>query len=155
MAIRLSPTNAVGYFSRGNGWLGKKEYGRAIADYNEAIRLDPKHVMAHNNKGIAWQEKKEHNKAIADYTEAIRLDPRCSFAYANRGNAWSAKSEYDKAIADCNEAIRLSRNIAMLTLAEALDGLARENTTGRSPTSTRPFVSTRRCYRRISSGWSH
>ena len=30
-----------GYYNRGNVWQHKKEYDKAIADYNEAIRLDP------------------------------------------------------------------------------------------------------------------
>ena len=30
------------YAERGNARLGKKEYDKAIADFNEAIRLDPK-----------------------------------------------------------------------------------------------------------------
>ena len=90
------------------GRLGdKKEYDKAIADYNEAIRLDPKYAGAFNNRGNAWYDKKEYDKAIADYNEAIRLDPKIAAAFNNRGIAWYDKKEYDKAIADYNEAIRL------------------------------------------------
>jgi tetratricopeptide (TPR) repeat protein len=57
-------------------WRVKKEYDKAIADYDEAIRLDPKYAIAFNNRGSAWLIKKEYDKAIADYDEAIRLDPK-------------------------------------------------------------------------------
>ena len=37
-------------------WSDKKEYDKAIADYNEAIRLDPKDANAYINRGMAWAE---------------------------------------------------------------------------------------------------
>ena len=36
------PKLASAYNDRGNAWQDKREYDKAIADYNEAIRLDPK-----------------------------------------------------------------------------------------------------------------
>ena len=66
----------------------KKEYDKAIADYDQAIRLDPKYAAAYHNRGLAWYAKKEYDKAIADYDEAIRLDPKYAVAYDNRGDAW-------------------------------------------------------------------
>ena len=106
----INPKGAVAYLNRGNVWLLKHEYDKAIADYNEAIRIDPRYAIAYNNRGLAWSDKKEYDKAIADYNEAIRLDPKDALAYHGRGLVWSAKKEYDKAIADYSEAIRLHPN---------------------------------------------
>ena len=92
---------------RGDFWYDKKEYDRAIADYDQAIRLDPKYTWAYNNRGRAWYDKGEYDRAIADYDQAIRLDPKYTWAYNNRGRAWYDKGEYDKAIADYGEAIRI------------------------------------------------
>ena len=71
------------------------EYGKAIADYNEAIRLDPKDASAFYNRGHAWSDQEEYDRAIPDYSQAIRLDPKDDAAYRNRGEAWSAKGQLD------------------------------------------------------------
>jgi len=83
---RVAPRN--GYVNRGIAWQNKKQYDKAIGDYNEAIRLDPTFALAYNNRGNAWRDKKEYAKAIADYNDAIRLDPMYAPAYASRGAAW-------------------------------------------------------------------
>jgi len=112
-AIRLAPTDAAAWQSRGLAWHAKKEYDKAIADDSEAIRLDPSVAITYSNRGDAWYHKKEYDKAIADYNEAIRLDPKFAWPYNNRGTARRATKEYDKAIADYNEAIRLDPNDAL------------------------------------------
>ena len=82
----LRPTTAAATLG-----TNKKDYDKAIADYDEAIELDPKDAVAYNNRGVAWYAKNEYDKAIADFNEAIRLDPEDAVAYINRGNAWYAK----------------------------------------------------------------
>jgi len=105
-AIRQQPTQ-TSFFFRGLRWFEKKEYDKAIADYDEAIKLDRKYVTAYNNRGYVWNVKRDFNKAIADYDEAIKWDPKYVRAYFNRGNALSETGDFDKAIADYNEALRL------------------------------------------------
>ena len=75
-AIRLNPSDAIAYNSRGSAYRETRELDNSIADYNEAIRLDPKYTIAYNNRGKAYEQKGENDKAIADFTEAIRLDPK-------------------------------------------------------------------------------
>jgi hypothetical protein len=60
------------FHSRGVEWIGKGDYDRAIADYDEAIRLDPQDPLAYYNRGVAWHGKHDYDRAIADYDEAIR-----------------------------------------------------------------------------------
>src|SRR5262245_50165399 len=73
--IRDNPKAAAGYNARGIAYARKKEFDKAIADYDEAILLDPKKVASYINRGSAHLGKKEYARAIADYDAAIRLDP--------------------------------------------------------------------------------
>ena len=103
----------MAYLNRGNAWYAKKEYDKAIADYDEAIRLDPKHAMAYNSRGNAWHAKKEYDKAIADYDEAIRLDPKHAVAY--NGRAWLWATCPDAKYRDGKQAVESATRACELT----------------------------------------
>ena len=113
ISISAHGQNAEAYLSRGNVCLDKREYDKAIADFNEALRLDPRNARAYCGRGWAWNQKKEYDKAIADFNESLQLNPRFAMAYNNRGIAWKCKCEYDNAIGDYNEALRLDPKFAM------------------------------------------
>ncbi len=74
------------YVRRGREWSDKREYDRAIAEFNEALRLDPKHAGAYFQRGFALQSKGDYARAITDYLEVTRIEP----ANANPHNsaAW-------------------------------------------------------------------
>ena len=96
------------YFYRGNAYNYKKEYDRAIADFNQAFQLNPKYAELFNNRGIAYNEKKEYDRAIADFNQFLQLNPKFAEAFNNRGIAYGNKGEYDRAIADFNQALQLN-----------------------------------------------
>ncbi len=110
----------------------KREYDRAIADYNEAIRLDPKFTAAYTNRGIAWRSKGEYDRAVADYSEAIRLDPKNIYSYNARAWIWAtcpnaAFRDGNQAVASATRACELSDwkdpgNIDTLAAASAEAG---------------------------------
>src|SRR5260221_74791 len=66
---------ALAHLNKGDGWLAKGDYDRAIADYNQAIHLDAMNSYAYYNRGGAWAEKGDYDRAIADYKKAMRTDP--------------------------------------------------------------------------------
>ena len=69
--------------NRGDGYQARKDYDRAIADYDAALKLDPKFHRAYNNRGAAWVKKGDRGRALQDYAEAVRLNPSDSTAAAN------------------------------------------------------------------------
>ena len=98
---------AIAAKERGNDWFGKKEYDKALDEYEESIRLDPTYANAYNNRGNLRKNKGEIDRAVDDYDRAIRLDPGLAAAYYNRGNIHGDRGESDKAFADLSETIRL------------------------------------------------
>jgi tetratricopeptide (TPR) repeat protein len=114
---------AIAYNNRGNANYSKRDYDRAIADYDHAIRLDPKLVFAYVGRGEAYDSKGDYDRAIADYDQAIRLNPEFAVAYHNRGFAYKNKGDYNRAIADCDQAIRLDPKLvfAYVGRGEAYD----------------------------------
>ena len=83
-AITLRPDYAIGLCNRGNVFLAKKEYERAIADYSQALVLDPTDAVAYRSRGSA-RARLDHEAAVADFGTALQFDPEDTAAYAGRG----------------------------------------------------------------------
>jgi tetratricopeptide (TPR) repeat protein len=96
--------------ARGNTAYDKKDYDKAISEYNEAIRLNPNNARAYRERGRAYYRKKEYDKVLNDCTEAIHLDQCYAPAYNTRGTAYYEKKDHEKAISDYTKAIRLDPN---------------------------------------------
>ncbi len=64
---------AEAYCGRGIAYAKRREYDRAIADYDKAIDLDPKNAKALYQRGYVYDIKGERDRAMADYNQAMRL----------------------------------------------------------------------------------
>ena len=104
---------AVPFNNRGDAYIWKGNYDRAIADLNEAIRLNPKSSSAYNSRAVGYKAKGDYDRAVADLNEVIRLKPKTADYFFNRGVVYGAKGDNDRAIADYNETIRLNPKFAM------------------------------------------
>ena len=94
-------------------WVEKKDYDKAIEDYNEAIRLDPKEAEAFDGRGNAWAGKKEYDKALKDYNEAIRLDPKNATSHGDL--AWLYATSSDAKFRDGKKAVTYVTKACELT----------------------------------------
>ena len=97
------------YLYRGNAYGKKKEYDRAIADYNQALQLNPKYAKAFNNRGLAYYYKKEYDRAIAYFNQALLLNPKSAEAFYNRGIAYELKGDKVKAIESYRQALAVAQ----------------------------------------------
>ena len=105
---------AVAFNARGNGFVVKKDYDRAVADFSEAIRLDPADAAVFRDRATAYAANNDADSAIRDYTEAARLDPRNAIAFHDRGLVYQNQmGDMKRAIADYTEALRLDPRNAM------------------------------------------
>jgi tetratricopeptide (TPR) repeat protein len=59
---KYTTTWAAAYNNRGISYYNKRDYNRAIADYETALRIDPNYTNAKNNlenarRARGWQER--------------------------------------------------------------------------------------------------
>ena len=72
-AIQLAPQNAYLYYDRGNLYVLRKDYQRAIDDYTRAIALEQDLAEAWYNRGLAYLQVKKTAEGIADLSKAGEL----------------------------------------------------------------------------------
>jgi Tfp pilus assembly protein PilF len=107
--------DAKAHTLRGLVLCERKEYVRAITEFDQALKLDPRWWQAYVGRGTARSAQGELEKAITDYTAVIKLRPNpeaVANTYYNRGNTWMQLRKSDKAIAEYGEAIGLDPKMA-------------------------------------------
>ncbi|MDP3859806.1 MAG: tetratricopeptide repeat protein [Stagnimonas sp.] len=127
-AIRRNPNDADAYTKRANAFrnLGRRQYDRALADYDQAIDRDKKHLKAHAWRAVVRHAKGQYDLAIADLDQVIRARPNLGWPLQNRAVVWVQKGDYDRAIADLTKAIRVETSKPPLGLqARGVDLYAR------------------------------
>ena len=93
------------YVDRGQVSYMKRDYDRAIADFNQSIKLDPAFALAFGNRANAWSMKKDFKRAIADYTRALSLDPDFPSAFTGRGLVYEEMGDFVRARRDYQAAL--------------------------------------------------
>ncbi len=128
--LRNNPNILLAYIDRGTAFLNKREYDRAIYDYNRALGMNPsdeKVSSIYNNRGNANAGKGLYDQAISDFSKALEMNPKYEVAYSNRGNAYYVKRLYDQAISDFNKALEINPKYgeAYFNKALALEDIGR------------------------------
>jgi len=121
--LRNNPNILIAYIDRGTAFLNKREYDRAISDYNWALGMNPsdeKVSSVYNNRGNAYAGKGLYDQALSDFSKALEMNPKYEVAYSNRGNTYYAKRLYEQAISDFNKALEINPNYAEAYFNKAL-----------------------------------
>jgi tetratricopeptide (TPR) repeat protein len=98
---------AVAYSHRGQSFMRRRAYDKAIEDYGQAIALDPRLVAAYRNRGAAYFISELYDKALPDYDAVIRLVPDEPSGYADRCSLRTMTGRLQEAKVDCDKAIDL------------------------------------------------
>ena len=112
----MNPNYEEAYYGRGISFYGKRQFDKAIKDYNKSIDLNHNvdifdkiyKTNAYFNRGNACFAKGQYDNAIADYSRAIALNPSYLEAYVNRRVVYKRKGQNNKALADYNSAIAIN-----------------------------------------------
>lgn len=92
---------------RGSAYAQRRDFGRAIADFDKAIALEAKDAIVFAARGEAYRLKGDSGRAIADFDKAIALDARAAGAYHARGLIHLASKAHDRALADLTKAVEI------------------------------------------------
>src|SRR5581483_6457002 len=86
----------------------KKEFDKAMTDWNETVRLAPEDCRGFYLRGQCWLVQKQQDKALKDLNEVVRLQPKWPEGFALRGSCRSRQKDYANAIKDFDEALGLN-----------------------------------------------
>ncbi|KAE8194128.1 hypothetical protein A4X06_0g1755 [Tilletia controversa] len=84
--------------AEGNKAMSSKDYGGAIAAYDEAIEHDPTNPVYYSNRAAAYSQIQQHDKAIEDASMAKELDPSFARAYSRLGHALFSAGRFQEAV---------------------------------------------------------
>lgn len=105
--INQHPDYAYAYYYRGNAYEKKREFQKAVTDYEIAIRLKPNFAQALTGLGYVYNIRGEINRAMLEYEKSIAADPLFPLAYRLRADVLNDRGEYHRAIADYDKSIKL------------------------------------------------
>ena len=96
--------------ARGEAFLQKCEYKRAIEDFNMSIKLNKFEKDAYFSRAEVYRETEKYDEAIIDYSEAIKLNKNYSAALNNRGLVFFEQKKYQDAINDYTAVLLIEKN---------------------------------------------
>lgn len=85
---------------RGNAYSSKREFERAIEDYDAAIKINPLSAVTLNNRAWARVQLGRHVDALADIEESLRIDPESAHSHDTRAHIRLAQKMPEEAMAD-------------------------------------------------------
>jgi tetratricopeptide (TPR) repeat protein len=105
--VSKSPNKARPHLNRGNAYLDRGLYQKALEDYNRALEIDPGYAEAHYNSGLIYALRKDYALAKKEFIRAIEYKPDYISAYINLGNVCNDVGEYPAAIENYDKALAI------------------------------------------------
>jgi tetratricopeptide (TPR) repeat protein len=72
-ALKNNPKDAHAYDNLGDIWYARRDYDKAVVEYNNAIRVDPTFIGAYYNRGRAFEAMGNLRSARADYQAVLNM----------------------------------------------------------------------------------
>jgi tetratricopeptide (TPR) repeat protein len=88
------------YFVRGNTYYSRKEYERALAEYDRALAGNPDYADVHSWRGYTLFELGRYEEALAALSRVIELKPFLAPPYYIRACTYSLLNRPDEALRD-------------------------------------------------------
>ncbi len=109
-AIKLSATPNAGYhFCRGTLYYGKRNYLKAIKDFDRVIELEPESEAsdAYYYRGAIYHKQNNYYEAIDNFDKALKINPNNADACNDRGTVYYDVGNFSAARRDWEKALEL------------------------------------------------
>ena len=106
-ALKIDPTHAVAWISRGNALHALKRFDEALVSCDRALALRPDYAEAYYNRGNSLYEMKRFDEALLSYDRAISKRPDYIEALCNRGIVLNALGRLEEALASYDRALAI------------------------------------------------
>lgn len=93
-------------------YTDRKEWDKAVREYQEVIRLQPRAIRAWNNLGNICTLREDYPRAEECYRQVIRLRPDIAHPYNNLGSVLYRMNRLDEALKYFRAALRLRPDLA-------------------------------------------
>jgi len=107
---------AAALVGRGEAFTYKRDYQKALADYEQGIKLDPKNWEGFNGRGVVLAQTGHSERAIADYMTASKLNPRHPLPRINLCKEYIVLDRLSAAVEHCTKSIELQTSPIALRL---------------------------------------
>lgn len=107
-AVRTSQNSAPSYNGLADQYYSKKDYGRAIENYEMAIAIDPNYADAFMGEAIVYGAQKNHIKAIQLGERAIALKPNSALLRFAMGDIYREANFLEMAVSEWEKAVKLN-----------------------------------------------
>jgi tetratricopeptide (TPR) repeat protein len=101
-ALGLDANYALAYKERGNTYYKKKDYEKALDDYNkyEAIATNITDAVYYYNKGWAENDLRKYSDAVKSLKKSVEIDSKYADAFSELGYAYYKLDLNDEAISN-------------------------------------------------------
>jgi len=107
---RRQPRGAEKHISLGYKLHNKKEFNKALEEFNRAIKIDPENHKAYYWRARTLVKTGHYDKAITDFKMAAKLRPDFAEAYGNLGWLYARRKDYDESIYYLTKFIKMKPN---------------------------------------------
>lgn len=127
-ALQLDPTKSSLnlYWIRGQAYYAKREYVKAIAEYNRFLQIEPSNFILLRRAKV-YSSLGNYDAAISDYNQVIknmRFDD--AQVYYDRGHAYALKGDKQKAIQDFEKVVKFTQDSLCKSRHDELQQKAKE-----------------------------
>lgn len=94
----VDPAKADEHREKGNELFKKGEWGKALAEYEEAAKRNPNDAKIYNNRASCFIKIMNYSQAMVEVEKALKIDPKFVKAMIRKATIHSFQKEYHKAL---------------------------------------------------------